>query len=190
MEMLDPVSKERMEGGKRSVRKRTSRLRTPLIVAVLFILIRSTVAQAFFIPSGSMEPILNPGDRVLVSPIVYRFEDPSRGDIVVFDSPLPDADHLIKRIVGLPGERVQIKGCVVFIDGVSLSEPYLEDPADWRLEGCEMDPISVPAEQVFVMGDARDNSTDSRIFGPIPIDDIVGRAYAIAWPPTRVDLLG
>ena len=172
---------------------------------------RSNIAQAFFIPSGSMEPQLQVGDRVLVSRTSYRLHDVNRGDIVVFPSPTPSiapdedpllkrvakdmleavalrkpSEHeLIKRIVGLPGETVSAVDGHVVIDGRRLVEPYLPE----GLVTDDFGPVTVPEGQVFVMGDNRPNSSDSRVIGTIEIDTIVGRAIARVWPPDRVAFL-
>lgn len=182
-----------------------------LIVAVIVALVlKAFVAQAFYIPSGSMEPQLEIGDRVVVSRIAYRLHDPRRGDIVVFPSltePAPVDDgvlparlarellvglglrqpaetELIKRVIALPGETVEGRSGRVWIDGGELVEPYLPD----GLATGDFPPTLVPEGHVFVMGDNRlpGMSQDSRAFGPVPIDSIVGRAVARVWPPGRV----
>ena len=181
-----------------------------LVVAVLVALVVKTfVAQAFFIPSGSMEPQLQVGDRVVVSRVAYHLHEPRRGDIVVFpslteelpadDSALParvagdvleglglrqpPETELIKRVVGLPGEVVEGRGGRVYVDGRELLEPYLDPDLATEAFG----PVTVPRGHVFVMGDNRlpNMSQDSRVFGPVPIDSIVGRAVARVWPPAR-----
>jgi signal peptidase I len=181
-----------------------------LVVAVLVALVVKTfVAQAFFIPSGSMEPQLQVGDRVVVSRLAYELHEPRRGDIVVFPSlteDLPPDDgalparaarevleglglrqppetELIKRVIGLPGEVVEGRGGRVYVDGRELLEPYLDPDLATEAFG----PVTVPDGHVFVMGDNRlpNMSQDSRSFGPVPIDSIVGRAIARVWPPTR-----
>jgi signal peptidase I len=178
-----------------------------LIAAVaLSLVIRANLAQAFFIPSASMEPQLEAGDRVLVSRTSYRLHDVNRGDIVVFPSPVapavdegnivtraasdlleavalrhPDEDELIKRVIGLPGETVSASQGVVVIDGLRLEEPYLADDVVTE----DFGPISVPEGHVFVMGDNRPNSSDSRVIGPVDVDTILGRAIARIWPPDR-----
>jgi signal peptidase I len=179
-----------------------------LTVTLVF---KALLAQAFYIPSQSMEPQLREQDRVVVSRTSYKLHDPNRGDIVVFPSPAaPEEDHgflgglvddvmdtlaigdrgdreLIKRIVGLPGERVEARDGHVLIDGRRLYEPYLAPVV--RTE--DFAPIDVPQGHVFVMGDNRSNSHDSRFedIGPIPIDSIVGRAIALVWPPSRAAFL-
>lgn len=182
-----------------------------LVAALLAIGFKATVAQAYSIPSGSMEPQLAVGDRVLVSRLAYRLHDPNRGDVVVFHDPVgaprgddsfivarygrdalealgivePEDTELIKRVVGLPGETVEARDGAVYVEGRRLFEPYLPDDVVQTDFGV----IVVPDGHVFVMGDHRDNSKDSREFGPVPVDSIVGRAIAIVWPPTRVAYL-
>jgi signal peptidase I len=182
-----------------------------LIAVVVTLIVKALVAQAFYIPSGSMEPQLDINDRVVVSRVAYRLHDPHRGDIVVFPSPLVPKEHhnvivrvaddvldalaigdrgddeLIKRVVGLPGEEIEARGGVVVIDGRVLKEPYL--PRGVRTD--DFGPVQVPKGQVFVMGDNRGNSHDSRFsdIGTISIKKIVGRAIARIWPPGRTSFL-
>jgi signal peptidase I len=184
-----------------------------MVVAALVVtlLVKALLAQAFFIPSVSMEPQLLVHDRVIVSRTAYELHDPHRGDIVVFPSPAAPKQHhnlvtgviddlldtvalgdrgddeLIKRVIGLPGDVVQSRDGHIDINGRVLHEPYL--PADLRTE--DFGPTTVPAGHVFVMGDNRGNSHDSRFsdIGPIDIDTIVGRAIARVWPPSRTAFL-
>lgn len=162
---------------------------------LLAYLIQLTSLQAFSIPSDSMLPTLHRGDRVLVNKWSYRVHDVNRGDVVVFSRPPAVTDtaveDLIKRVVGLPGERVVITGGHVEIDGEQLTEPYLPDRTRTDPDGpvtCPPeDPCVIPAGEVWVMGDNRNNSRDSRWFGSIPESTIVGRASARIWPPDRLD---
>jgi signal peptidase I len=155
---------------------------------VVALLVKTFLVQAFRIPSESMDPTLMVGDRVLVNKLSYRLHDVNRGDVVVFSRPdaLPggpdDPQDLIKRVIGLPGETVEARDGQVYVDGRPLDEPYL--PEGTTTSNLEQ-PITVPEGQVLVMGDNRDNSQDGRVFGPIPIDTIVGRAFVIIWPPGR-----
>jgi signal peptidase I len=178
-----------------------------VLAAVIALVVKAFLAQAFFIPSESMEPQLVTGDRVVVSRLSTDLHEPRRGDIVVFDDPTvadvedgsllpvrlgrdalealgvvePRGRELIKRVVGLPGELVSSDGQGVLVDGRPLREPYLADTA-------VTDPfpaVRVPEGHVFVMGDSRRNSKDSRRFGPVDVDRIVGRAIARVWPPQR-----
>jgi signal peptidase I len=174
--------------------------------AVIVALVMKTfVVQAFFIPSGSMEPTLQgspeiAGDRVLVDKVSYRLHPPNRGDIIVFhappDFPSPDVEDLIKRVVGLPGDRITFASGKVQINGEPLSEPYLP-PATQTLapmEGAgsyphsctDSDPCVVPPGKLWVMGDNRANSEDSRYIGPIDQELVVGRAFVLVWPFNRV----
>lgn len=179
-----------------------------IIAFVLALLIKTFLVQAFFIPSISMDPTLEVGDRVLVNKVVYRLHPPRRGDVIVFENPNPieepgrnpfsafyhwvieglglsappDRDF-IKRVIGLPGETVEIRDGVVYIDGRALAEPYLPARSDMR----DFPPTRVPEGTLFVMGDNRLNSNDSRFsLGPVPIDRVVGKAFLIIWPPSRV----
>ena len=159
----------------------------------LMALIQATSFQAFRIPSDSMVPTLRTGDRVLVNKWSYRLHDVNRGDIVVFDKPDDPTlteDHLIKRVIGLPGDTVTIDGGHVIVNGQVLIEPYL--PAGTVTAGvgshpCDpADPCHVPDDHVWVMGDNRMFSHDSRYFGPIPTSTIVGRAFVRLWPLSRL----
>lgn len=176
---------------------------------VIAFLVKTFVAQAFFIPSASMVPTLQIHDRVVVSRLAYDLHDPRRGDVVVFerdgdakgdDSPFPvrvvrgffrtvgflppSTEDFIKRVVGLPGETVQIRDGVVFIDGARVEESYLT-----ARDAMDYGPKVVPEGHVFVMGDNRPNSYDSRYIGTIPQDRIVGRAIARVWPLDRLGFL-
>jgi signal peptidase I len=164
---------------------------TVLVVALgAAVLIRVFVFQQYYIDGPSMEHTLEPHDRVLVNKLSYRLHDVNRGDVVVFDrlSGVAQHDDLIKRVIALPGETVSIENCIVFIDGQELEEPYLStenqaqaDPSA-RCRIPTYGPEEVPDDQVFVMGDNRPQSFDSREFGPIEIDQIRGRAFVVIWP--------
>ena len=178
---------------------------------VVTLVVKALFAQAFYIPSESMEPQLKENDRVIVSRTAYRLHDPRRGDIVVFPSPAVPAEEeglveglvhdvlesvalrdpgdreLIKRVIGLPGETIEGREGRVRINGRVLIEPYLPDGVVTSPFG----PREVPVGHVFVMGDNRSNSHDSRFddIGFIEIDTIVGRAIARVWPPLRTAFL-
>jgi signal peptidase I len=167
---------------------------------VVALVVKTFLFQAFYIPSASMEPTLEEGDRVLVNKLSYDLHDVHRGDVVVFELP-PEkvgADgikDLIKRVIGLPGDTIETRDGAVYVNDRLLDEPYL---AEGTLTG---DPNNgnnpsitrqvVPEGTVFVMGDNRDNSHDSRYAdrGPIPIDSIVGRAFVLVWPPGEMGSL-
>jgi signal peptidase I len=146
--------------------------------------------QAFFIPSLSMFPALDEGDRVLVNKLSYRLHEVNRGDLVVFERPSDDGGpgqvkDLIKRVVGLEGEQIEARGGRVLIDGRPLSEPYLAP----GVETTDFEPVDVPAGHVFVMGDNRGDSRDSRFFGPLPEELVIGRAFVKVWPLDDLELL-
>ena len=162
----------------------------------LALLLKAFLVEVFVIPSGSMDPTLTAGNRVVVYKLGYRLHDVNRGDVVVFDNPGPSAgvDDLIKRVVALGGEIFEIGDGRVYIDGARLEEPYLRDGEPTfpkaPIPGCENDADSlrceVPEGKVLVLGDSREDSRDSRFFGPVDVDDIVGRAFMKIWPPNDV----
>jgi signal peptidase I len=149
---------------------------------VAAILIKTFLFQAFYIPSGSMRTTLEVGDRVLVNKLAYEFGDVEHGDVIVFHRPesLPpsDIDEFIKRVIGLPGDVLESRDGIVYRNDEPLAETYLA-------EGTFTNGLvrtTVPAGSVFVMGDNRGESTDSRSFGAVPIDTIVGQAFVRVWP--------
>jgi signal peptidase I len=156
---------------------------------VVALLIKTFLFQAFYIPSESMDPTLEVGDRVLVNKLSYDVHDVNRGDLIVFEKPEGEGQggvqDLIKRVIGLPGETVTARDNVLYIDGKPLDEPYLQD--DVFTDQFEGQPI--PEGHVFVMGDNRTDSRDSRFFGPVPESDIVGRAFFRVWPPSEISFL-
>jgi signal peptidase I len=173
---------------------------------IVALVIRTFVAQAFYIPSESMEPLLQRNDRVVVDKLTYDFDDIGRGDVIVFEKPAnaPGSDiaDLIKRVVGLPGDTIVIDGGSVYINGSLLEEPYLPEgtftgqgsgtpqPGDiTTAPRCGIpDPCVVPEGYVFVMGDNRSNSKDSRWtdLGYVGSDQLVGRAFVRVWPLSRL----
>ncbi len=154
------------------------------VALVMALIIRALLIQAFRIPSGSMIPTLLVGDHILVEKVSYRFHRPERLDIIVFKFPLDPSKDYIKRVIGLPGDRVKIVNKVVYVNGKPLKEPYVQhtDPNVLPAEVSPRDnygPVVVPAHHYFVMGDNRDKSYDSRFWGFVPEKDIVGRAFII-----------
>lgn len=162
-----------------------------LLIAVI---LRTFVVQQFYISGPSMEPTLIGDDRVLVNKLAYRFGDPSRGDVVVFDrittnGGIVQHDDLIKRVIGLPGEEIEIRECVVLVDGRPLSEPWLPSEMADNCGMSQMEPVLVGSREVFVVGDHRDQSYDSRMFGTVSQSLIRGRAVVVIWPPTSLTVL-
>ena len=168
---------------------------TVLVIALgAAVLIRVFVFQQYYIDGPSMEHTLEPHDRVLVNKLSYRLHDVNRGDVVVFDRATQsdgqtvEHDDLIKRVIALEGETISVQSCDVYIDGRQLDEPYLSteiqaapDPGS-RCRIPELAPQVIPDGYVFVMGDNRPQSFDSREFGPIDVDLIRGRAFVVIWP--------
>lgn len=156
-----------------------------IIVALLVaFLVRTFVLAHFVVDGTSMFSTLHDDDRVFVNKLSYRLHDPNRGDVVVLHQSAGASERdLIKRVIALPGETIEISSCEVLIDGQALEEPYL-DPAVVSPGNCggDLAPVSVPEEHVFVMGDNRGGSQDSRALGPIDEDDLVGRAFVVFWP--------
>ena len=156
---------------------------------VVFGIIRPFVAEAYYIPSKSMVPTLEVGDRVLVNKFIYRFEAPKRGDIVIFDSVEGNKQEtLIKRVIGLPGDKIQLRHGTLFLNGQRQNEPYVVNSPCARgvPKTCSYGPVTVPKGHYFLMGDNRAGSEDSRYFGSVPRDDIKGEAFLRFWPPDRV----
>jgi signal peptidase I len=158
-----------------------------VVVAVAIsaaLLVRAFVLQQFAVSGNSMYTTLHDGDRVLVNKLSYRLHDPRRGDVVVLKTieSIGERD-LIKRVVALPGETVEYRQCVLFVDGVVLVEPYLDpDVVTPSNCGADQSEVVVPQESVFVMGDNRGGSKDSRDLGAILYDDLIGRAFVVIWP--------
>ena len=141
--------------------------------------LRAQVGTPYTIESGSMSPELVDGERVLVNKIVYDLRAPHRGDIVVVEAGADRDDTVVKRVVGLPGETIAARGGEVLVNGRPLSEPYLGSDVSTSTFA----PIELRADEVFVLGDNRGASSDSRVFGPVRLDELVGRAEAVVWPP-------
>jgi signal peptidase I len=193
-------------------RKRSFWRELPVLIAIAFVaalLIKTFVLQAFFIPSGSMLPTLREGDRVLVEKVSYVFGEPGWPDVVVFERDLPGftgsdekdegvltdiknafrelfgfptgtSEDYIKRVIGVEGDTVSGRNGQVYVNGEPLDEPYLPD----EVETQNFDPFKVPENSLFVMGDNRGASDDSRSFGPVPVDKVIGRAFVVLWPPS------
>lgn len=164
-------------------------LQTIGLSIVLALGIRQFVAEARFIPSGSMEPTLQIDDRLVVEKISYRFNPPKRSDIIVFQAPQRALDAVgstshdayIKRVIGLPGETVEVRDGKVFIDNKVLQENYIQAPPNYK-----WGPEVVPEDQYLVLGDNRNSSSDGHVWGFLPEESIIGRAVVRFWPPTRI----
>jgi len=219
-QQFDTISRRsRRERRRRAPKKGGGALEFLVILLVSFVLVfgfvRPFVVEAFYIPSESMVPTLKIGDRVLVNKFIYRFTEPERGDIIVFQSveggPLPPPrnpiervvdffgvtfggeapeeaprEDLIKRVVGVGGDRISVRGGTLYVNGEPQKEPYLNKRFPDRSTSA---PTTVPEDHVFAMGDNRANSRDSRFFGPVPKENIEGEAFLRFWPLDRIGLL-
>jgi signal peptidase I len=145
---------------------------------VIALLVQAFLVKPFTIHQVSMRPTLEEGDRILINRLAYRFGDEAPGDIVVFHSPIAAEEDLVKRIVAVAGDTVAVSGGKLYVNGVAQDEPYL---LEQDFSG-EMPETQVPEGHVFVMGDNRNNSGDSRMFGPIPTESIIGKALVVYWP--------
>lgn len=218
MEPLRPTAPSGAPPGKEDEHKHRSFWKElPVLIVVAFavaLLIKTFLLQAFYIPSASMEPTLVEGDRVLVEKISTRFGEPSRGDVVVFEKDLGGAtivepgdgglwdditgafrslfgfptgtsQDFIKRVMAVEGDTIEGRDGRVFVNGEAVQEDYLAEGTEISTFG----PTTVPEGQIFVMGDNRANSDDSRNFGPIDADQVIGRAFLLIWPPSDFDTL-
>lgn len=170
---------------------------TLVLTLVIFFVIQNFIAQPYQVQQNSMERTLEPGQYVLVDKLTPRWDTYGRGDIVVFNPPLTwtiDPTPFIKRVIGLPGDTVKIKDDgMVYVNGVNLDEkyPYANDAGIQEPTTASLDQGSwvIPANQLFVMGDHRQKSADSRVFGPISTSDVVGRAFLRYWPISTLGIL-
>ena len=152
---------------------------TILIAVAVFALLRLTV-QSYTVVMSSMEPNFYDGDCIMVDKTSYRSSGPQRGEVIIFDPPFDSPHPFIKRVIGLPGETVEIKDEKVFIDGIPLEEEYIMETPNYAMPATE-----VPENEYFVLGDNRRSSNDSHNGWTVPRDNIIGRAWFIYWPPSR-----
>jgi signal peptidase I len=150
---------------------------TVLPAIVIAVLINLFLAQATRVYGSSMEPNLHTDQRLVVEKISYRLHSPHRGDVVVIRMPERGPELLIKRVIGLAGETIEVRSGIVYIDGQPIEEDYLV-----RKTAGTYGPTTIPEGHVFVMGDNRGASNDSRVFGPVSLDRVVGRAWVSYWP--------
>jgi signal peptidase I len=172
-------------------RSQKDNILTILVAILLAFVIRSFVAESRYIPSPSMVPTLYPGDRIVVEKLSYRLRDPQPQDVVVFYPPsqlqvagYPADQAFIKRVIAVAGQTVQVHQGRVYIDKQPLSEPYIAEPPAY-----EMPVVKVPADMLFVMGDNRNNSNDSHVWGFLPKANVIGRANIRFWPLGQVGFM-
>jgi signal peptidase I len=156
-------------------------------VVLVFGIVRPFVVMAYSIPSESMVPTLEIGDRILANKFIYYFREPRKGDIVIFGGVAGEKDEtLIKRVVGVAGDKIRVRGDTLYVNNEPQEEPYLdkEDPSK-----ASYGPTRVPSGHIFVMGDNRGNSADSRVFGPLPLQNVEGEAFFRFWPLPKIGAL-
>jgi signal peptidase I len=185
----DSVAQQRSTPRNRRIRTIIEWVVLLVIAVVVALLVRTYVVQTYYIPSGSMEPTLQVGDRILVVKAAYRFTSPAIGDVIVFKAPAAEASQcdspsvpdLVKRIIATPGDTISSKGNTIYVMGHALVQ-------DWQ----HVEPLGTPIElrvippnHYFVMGDNHPDSCDSRVWGTVPRSDIIGKAVLIFWPPSR-----
>ncbi|RLB43535.1 MAG: signal peptidase I [Deltaproteobacteria bacterium] len=168
-------------------------LEAAVIAVILALFIRTFVVQAFKIPSGSMEPTLLVGDHILVNKFIYGIKlpfvrktiipisTPKRDDVIVFIFPLDRSKDFIKRVIGLPGDRIEISGRKIYINGKLYEDKHGYYSSPSPSEGSRFGPVTVPKGHLFVMGDNRDHSYDSRYWGFVPLEYVKGKAFIIYW---------
>ena len=162
-----------------------------IISSILAFVIRGVIAEPRYIPSDSMLPTLHQGDRLVIEKVSYHFKPPVKGDIVVFEPPdqLQEIGYLkdqafIKRVVGVAGDTVEVKDGQVYLNGQPLAEEYIQESPNYQLES-----VQVPPDDLFVMGDNRNNSNDSHVWGFLPVENVIGKAVLRFFPFDRVDVI-
>ena len=149
----------------------------PILVALAIYGLLNLTVDSFKVYGVSMLPTIQPDEYIIVNKAVYSIHEPQRGDIIVFESPREPKD-LIKRIIGLPGDTIEIRNRAVFVNGTALSEPYIAERPNYELH-----PSQIPPEEYFVLGDNRNHSADSRVGWTVPRQNIIGKAWITYWPP-------
>jgi signal peptidase I len=156
---------------------------TLILTLVIFLVIRFAV-QNFRIEGYSMEPNFHDGEFLLVNKILYMLRPPERGDVIVFVPPTSSSRDFIKRVIGLPGDRVEVINGKVYINGEMLDEPYPLNPASYSAAA-----VTVPPDEYFVLGDNRNNSSDSHSWGTVSVKKIIGKAWVTYWPPSMMGMV-
>jgi signal peptidase I len=158
-----------------------------ILLTLLVVGVVKVTVQPYRIDGPSMEPGLHTNEYVLVNQLAYRFGSPHRGDVVVFHPPSDPGEQYIKRIIGLPGDTITVTATDVIVDNVELHEPYVYPLAPGEFGSPTiLSDVKLKAGQYFVLGDHRDNSTDSRVFGPVPAQNIIGKAEFVFWPVNSI----
>lgn len=193
--MLDPLSSMTYTCASREVglgRVRTSKLKqvwdwikAPLLAVVIALAIHQFLFQQFYVDGHSMDRTLANGERLIIDRIPFYFSMPKRGEIIVFQA--PDGDDWVKRVIGLPGDTVQVYQGRLILNGKVITEPFINGPMDPTRN---FGPLTVPAGDLFVMGDNRNISEDSRVIGPVAISSVIGRVDVVFWPFNNFQFIG
>lgn len=154
-----------------------------LVLSVLLFAGINAISARIRVDGYSMEPTLQSGEFIIVNKLAYKIGSPKPGDVIVFHYPRDPQQEYIKRVIGLPGEQVRIVGGQVYLNGQPLDEPYIAAPPSYQSDW------TVPPESLFVLGDNRNQSSDSHNWGPVPMDYVVGKAVFIYWPPREWGLI-
>ncbi len=157
---------------------------TLILALLLALIIRGYLVETYLVYGPSMEPSLFEGERLLVNKLVYRFRDPSPGEVIVFREPGVDGRNLVKRVVAVDGQKIEVRNGDVFLDGSLVRESFVISASSDTIPTHQ-----VPEGTIFVMGDNRANSLDSRYFGPVDTESVRGRAFIIFWPLSRFNIL-
>ncbi len=150
---------------------------TVVLAVIIFVVAQRTI-QTYEVFMTSMEPNFHEGQRVVVNKAVYIFGEPERGDVIIFNAPGGSDEDFIKRVIGLPGDTVEVKDAAVYVDGVRLVEPYIEEAPAYTMPA-----VVVPKDMYFVLGDNRNHSNDSHNNWYVDREDIHGKAWLSTWPP-------
>ncbi|CAM2897710.1 signal peptidase I [Paenibacillus sediminis] len=193
-ESLDKVESNQEQASKKPKNELIEWLKAIIIAFVLVVIIRWLLFAPFIVDGPSMQPNFHTGERLIVNKIIYDIREPKRGEVIVFHVPSEGRDF-IKRVIGLPGDTVKVVGDTVTVNGKVIDEPYIKKAIDAahangeQYNNRDFPEGKVPEGHLFVMGDNRSNSTDSRMIGYVPFKDIVGRADVIFWPVDDMELI-
>lgn len=160
-------------------------LETIVVVVPTALFIKAFIVQSSLVFSGSMIPTMGIGDRLIVNKLSFYYRTPKRGDIIVFESPSGDGREFVKRLVGLPGETIEVKRGIIYIDNSPITFEGVRILRDYSRFG----PFEIPEGEYFFMGDNRSNSSDSRFWGTVPADELIGRAILTYWPVSNIQLI-
>jgi signal peptidase I len=149
-----------------------------LVLALIIFFAAQATIQTYVILMTCMEPNFYEGQRVVVNKAIYFFSDPQRGDVVIFKAPNGENEEFIKRVIGIPGDTVEVKNRAVYVNDVKLDEPYVKNPASYTLAE-----LKVPKDSYFVLGDNRNTANDSHHGWFVPRDNMIGKAWLMTWPP-------